>query len=332
MQPDDLWSRLHGFLNGNTYYGAGGKLLALRVDNALTKNVIGQLRGICNPTGTENMPAWVGNENNETSRPCPSKVIAFNNGILDLDAWLADPSGQDQSVWFRDPTPEWFSENVLPMDFDSAAQHPRRWLAFLNQLWPDSPQSIEALQMWFGYCLVADTRQHKALMIVGPKRSGKGTICRILRRLLGEANVCGPTLSGLAGPFGMWSLIGKMLAIVSDARLSGRADQSIIVERLLALTGEDAITIDRKNLEPLTVQLMTRLVLVSNELPKLNDASGALASRFIILELQKSFFGTEDLNLETDLAAEMPSIFNWSPGGMEEARLQRKTVDTGIVG
>jgi XRE family transcriptional regulator, regulator of sulfur utilization len=43
-------------------------------------------------------------------------------------------------------------------------------------------------------------------------------------------------------------LISKRVAIISDARLGARSDQSAITERLLSITGEDAITIDRKYL------------------------------------------------------------------------------------
>ena len=49
----------------------------------------------------------------------------------------------------------------------------------LDQLWAGDSESIAALQEWFGYCLTNDTRQQKILMIVGPKRSGKGTIARV---------------------------------------------------------------------------------------------------------------------------------------------------------
>ena len=55
-------------------------------------------------------------------------------------------------------------------------------------------------------------------MMVGPKRSGKGTIARVLRKLIGERNVAGPTLSSLGGPFGLQPLLGKSGAIISDAR------------------------------------------------------------------------------------------------------------------
>jgi hypothetical protein len=36
--------------------------------------------------------------------------------------------------------------------------------------------------------------------------------------LIGKPNVCGPTLSSFAGDFGLAPLIGKPLAVISDAR------------------------------------------------------------------------------------------------------------------
>jgi hypothetical protein len=42
------------------------------------------------------------------------------------------------------------------------------------------------------------------------------------RRPVGDDNVAGPTLSSLGGEFGLQPLIGKPLAVVSDARFSGR--------------------------------------------------------------------------------------------------------------
>ena len=110
----------------------------------------------------------------------------------------------------------------------------------MEELWPNDLRAVETLQEWFGYCLLPDTTQQKILMLVGPKRSGKGTIARVLGRVVGMANVCGPTLASLGTNFGLWPLLGKMLAIVADARLSGRTDTAVVVERLLSISGEDA--------------------------------------------------------------------------------------------
>jgi putative DNA primase/helicase len=98
----------------------------------------------------------------------------------------------------------------------------------------------------------------------------------VLRELVGADNTIGPTLDSLRTNFGIAPLIGKRVAIISDARLGKRADHGVIAERLLLITGEDAITVDRKYLSAWTGRLQTRFVILSNELPQVEDASGAL--------------------------------------------------------
>ena len=57
---------------------------------------------------------------------------------------------------------------------------------------------------------------------------------------------------------------------------------------------------------------------MTNELPRLSDASGALASRFIVLTMTKSFFGKEDHGLTKKLLAELPGILNWALEGWRQ--------------
>jgi putative DNA primase/helicase len=187
-------------------------------------------------------------------------------------------------------------------------------------LWPNDPQSIATLQEWFGYLLTLDTRQQKILLLVGPKRSGKGTIARLIRALLGEQNVACPTLSSLGTPFGLWPLLGKSVAMIQDARLSGRTDAAAVAERLLSISGEDAQTIDRKFLPPVTGKLHTRFMLLTNELPKLTDSSGALPGRMILLRLERSWYGQEDTTLTDRLLSELPGILLWAIAGWKRLR------------
>ena len=216
-------------------------------------------------------------------------------------------------------TPLFFTRNALDYSFDPLAPTPAAWLAFLGQLWPDDTELIATLQEVFGYYLTADTFQQKAVLLVGPKRSGKGTIARVLTRLVGADNAVSPTLAGIGTNFGLAPLIGKRVAIISDARLSGRADQAVIAERLLSITGEDGITIDRKYRDAWSRQGVRFLVL-TNELPRLADVSGALASRFIVLVLTRSFFGEEDPGLTNRPLAELPGILNWAVEGWRRLR------------
>jgi putative DNA primase/helicase len=95
---------------------------------------------------------------------------------------------------FHSAIPQYFSVNTLPFNFDPEAGAPQNWLAFLDQLFPDDPESINTLQQWFGYCLTPATYLQKILLLVGPTRSGKGTLASIQAALLGEGNVAAPTL------------------------------------------------------------------------------------------------------------------------------------------
>jgi putative DNA primase/helicase len=58
-------------------------------------------------------------------------------------------------------------------------------------------------------------------------------------------------------------------------------------------------------------------MVLSNELPRLADASGALASRFIILVMSRSYYGHEDTGLTDKLLNELPGILNWALDGAE---------------
>ena len=255
-------------------------------------------------------PAWIDGQGIFPA----SEILACRNGLISLPSLVA---GKNH---FTPPTPRFFSANCLDLDFNMQAHAPAAWLAFLADLWPGDAESIGTLQEWFGYLLTPDTRQQKILLLVGPKRSGKGTIARVIRGLIGADNIAGPTLSSLGTNFGLWPLLGKTVAMIQDARLSGRTDAAAVAERLLSISGEDALTIDRKNLSPVTARLMARFMLLSNELPKLNDSSGALPGRMILLRLTQSWYGKEDTALTDRLLAELPGILLWAIAGWHRLR------------
>lgn len=265
-------------------------------------------------------PAWIGG--GEPPWPA-SEVLPARNGLIHLPSLVAT---QPCTVA---PTPRFFTPYALDYDFDPSAPEPSGWMAFLRDLWPDDPESIATLQEWIGYLLTLDTSQQKILMLIGPKRSGKGTIGRVIRFLIGMANVVNPTLSGLATNFGAAPLIGKPAAIITDARISGRTDLATVVERLLAVSGEDSQTIDRKHKEAWTGNLPTRFMLISNELPRLNDSSGALVSRLIVLSLTRSFYDREDTGLTDRLKAELPGILLWAIEGWRRLRERGHFVQPG---
>ena len=283
--------------------GDDQQLVSFKPTKGKLDNAVDALRGVSHLAAAA-VPAWIG-----ASGPDPIECIPVRNGIL-----------HEPTRRLLSPSPRFFNLNATDFDYNPDAPTPANWQRFLLSLWEADEQARNTLQEIFGLLLTLDTRHEKIFLIVGPKRSGKGTIARVLRALLGAANVCGPTLSGLSNHFGLESLIGKQLAIISDARLSGKADQSIIAERLLSVSGEDAIGVPRKHRPNWEGKLPTRFVVMTNELPRLSDASGALSSRFVVLTMSRSFYGQEDHGLTDRLLAELPGIFKWALEGLRRLR------------
>ena len=249
------------------------------------------------------MPFWLhsGDEN-----PPASEYIPARNGLIHWPSGELEPS-----------SPTYFSTNCLDFDYDSAPPAPASWFNFLESLWGDDFETAETLQEVFGYLLSSDTSQQKIFLLIGPPRSGKGTILRVLTKLVGPSNLVSPTINSLSTNFGLAPLIGKKVATITDARIGFKTDQSSVAERFLTVSGEDAITIDRKHKSAWTGRLLTRFVLATNELPQIPDASGALSSRFIILKLSRSFLGKEDSSLTDRLMPELPAILFWALEGLK---------------
>ncbi len=238
--------------------------------------------------------------------PDPAQLICFPNGILNLS-----------TNEFTSPDPMLFTPHGVAFDYDPDAPIPVEWLKFLNQIFGGEQDQIDALQEMFGYCVSSDVSQEKFFLIIGPKRSGKDTIRHTLQTLISPKAVCGPTLDSMGTNFGMSVFIGKQLAIVGDMRLGSKCDKDLLAENILKLSGRGLFTIDRKHRDHWTGSLPCKLILISNEMPKIKDTSGALASRTINFQTRISFYGRENPNLFRDkIAPELPGILNWSLDGL----------------
>ena len=260
------------------------------------------------------------------------RAIVLVDSAIDPPTWIDDqyaPAGhRDRSRWrtgcctsptrkLLPHTPTFFSHHALPFPFLPDAAQPDRWMQFLNELWPDDPSSIACAA---GSLRLHPQRRHAAaedLPVLRPEARRQRDNRTNPDGLLGAHHVAAPTLASLSTNFGLQPLVGKPLALVSDARLSSKADSKIVVERLLSVSGEDSLTIDRKYRDPWTGRLPARFVILTNELPRLTDSSGALASRFILFVLTKSFYGSENPALTDELLDEAPGIFNWALVGLD---------------
>jgi putative DNA primase/helicase len=249
-------------------------------------------------SGEAEPPFW---RNPEDRDAAPLDIMPAVNGLVDLGA---DPP----IVWPH--TARFFSTFVLPYSYDPYAAHPESWLRFLRDQWADDQESIDVLHEVMGYLLTPDTRYQKMFLLIGPPRSGRSTIRDVITALIGECNVASTSAIALGNQFGLEPLLGKSVAIMADARISG--DSSTATERLLRIVGEDPVEVNRKNRPILSnVRMRTRFILVSNELPNLGDAANAITSRYLILRTNRPIPPEQrDPDLKVKLLAELPGILN----------------------
>jgi putative DNA primase/helicase len=264
------------------------------------------------PDETMASGSWIGAdaEAREAKMPGP-EITCVANGLL----WCPTKGGA-AARQLLPHTPAFFTTSSVAVGYDSEAVCPR-WSQFLQELWPGDEHSQMLLQEWFGYVLTRSTSLHKILALIGTRRCGKSTASWVLEQLLGGiSQVDHPTMARLAETFGLAPMLGKRLAIVGDARL-GKTDNAI-VEKLLMISGEDPVTVNRKGLAEINVKLDTRIMIVSNSMPDLKDTTGALASRFLPLRIRiEGFYGKEDRNLKNVLGRELPGILRWALEGAD---------------
>jgi putative DNA primase/helicase len=227
--------------------------------------------------------------------------VACANGVYDVDT---------STLLAHDP--ERFNLQSVPFAYEQAADAPS-WRAFLDEALPKDAQAF--LQEWFGYVLSGRTDLEKIANLVGPPRSGKGTIATVLEALIGGENVASPSMPSLVGTFGEQPLIGKTLAVFSDISWQHR-DIVTGVEILKAISGQDTRDVNRKNREIWHGRLGVRFMIMGNDMPKFTDASGALAGRMIHVQFTRSVAGREDPTLKPRLLDELPGILNWALEGL----------------
>lgn len=299
----DTWTFLD---KATTIRGKDGDLGPFLPDRASVGETLAALKAVTHLDPGISAPCWLDGRNG----PPPGQLIAFPNGMLDV---------RDDKL--HPPDPLFFTTAALGFNYVSEAPDPKNWKQFLREIYHDDEQEIAAVQETFGYLLTADVSHEKAFLFLGPKRSGKGTMLRMMQHLLAPTSVAGPSLKSLATNFGLAPLIGKQLAIIDDLRIGSPKDTDVLVENLLKITGRGFFTIDRKFKSAWSGSLPVKLVLVSNTMPKLGDDSAALANRFIISNTKVSFYDREDpLLFEHRLLPELPGVFHWSLAGLRRLR------------
>jgi putative DNA primase/helicase len=149
-----------------------------------------------------------------------------------------------------------------------------------------------------GYLCMSGNPLHKALLLLGTGRNGKGTLLRLVIALLGSHNVSTVDLHSLVNNrFSAAELLGKVANIAGD--LDGSFLES--TAKFKAITGGDRITAERKFGAPFDFSPFAVPVYSANKVFGTPDTTDGYMSRWLIIPFPNTFLGEEDRTLDTQL-------------------------------
>lgn len=213
---------------------------------------------------------------------------------------------------------------------------PTKYIDFLVSSSEEDLETVEMLREYGGYILADSYHLHKMLIIEGVPGGGKSIFSTILQACIGHNYHAAVSLKGLAGDFGLGTLPGKKLAVLSEAKEIDFETLKSIVPVFLKITGQDYIDTMRKGIDANTELLECKLLLLTNRTPVLPDDTGALAQRIMMVRFNKTFRGTSEDILGLDkiiLETELASIIRWHLQGLEALSKRKHFIEpeTGLI-
>ena len=127
--------------------------------------------------------------------------------------------------------------------------------------------------------------------------NGKGTLCTLMRNLLGDGAWVSLPLKAFSNPF-MLEPLSRVSAIITDENDTGTfVDDAAALKSIIT---HDPFLMDRKFKDPRSVLFNGFMVQCVNELPKLRDKSESLYRRLLVIPFEKRFEGRERKYIKDD--------------------------------
>jgi len=195
-------------------------------------------------------------------------IIAFKNGVFDLDAGEIKPFAPD----FR-------LTNKLEIELDEKCRECPK----IDQFFEDSVGSEYKAILYdlFAYCLFRRYPYAKLFFIYGPASTGKSKVIELLERFLGRENYCAVEPQDIQKDIHATAQMQFKLAnIVSDINYDAMDN----INQVKKITGEDTIKIRNMYKEPYNARIFAKQIFSTNKLPVVKEKTRAWYRRVYTIE------------------------------------------------
>jgi putative DNA primase/helicase len=210
-----------------------------------------------------------------------------------------------------DHTPDIFTTNLLPYDFDPNATC-ARFIQFLNEIFLDDQEKISFIQEAVGYAFHQSLPTPVIFFLLGEGSNGKSVFINTITKLVGEKNACNISFNKLSDEYYILELFQKMINVSGETPLSKQINTDIIK----AAVAGDWVTGREPYKQPLKFRPYAKHYLAMNKAPNITDYSHGMCRRIMVIDFPRIITEEEmDRELEGKLAQELSGIFNWAIRG-----------------
>ena len=228
--------------------------------------------------------------------------IPFKNGLLDMATKTLEPITKNNAqVW------------VIEYDYHENSNC-AFFLWWLNSAVDNDAGLVLLIRAFINACLTGRTDLQKFLHLLGAGGTGKSTLIRLLFTILGHSNCATTDLINLeTNKFETAGFYGKRLIAITDSDKYGGS-----VNVLKALTGQDPVRNERKNVQQNGTFIYTGMVMIaSNEPLASTDYTSGLERRRLVIKFDRRIKPEEKAAFiakggEEQLHKEIPAIINWA--------------------
>ena len=223
-------------------------------------------------------------------------LVPVNNGVFDYDTKTLLPFSPDYVFLSKcrvDYNPN-ATNVILHNDEDNTDWNVEDWMFELS----DDSDITRLLWQITGAVIRPYVNWNKAAWFYSQTgNNGKGTLCELMRELVGAGSYASVSLSDMNKDFALESLINSTAIIVDENDVGTYIDKAA---NLKALITHDIIQINRKFKQMIPFRFHGFMVQCLNEMPRVKDKSDSFYRRQIFIPFKKTFTGKERKYIKTD--------------------------------
>lgn len=224
-------------------------------------------------------------------------IIAVNNGLFDFKTKQLMPFSPDKVFLAKSKIN--YNPNatnpIIHNPVDNTDWDIESWIMELA----DNNQEIANL-IWEIMSAICrpNIRWNKAAFFYSTTgNNGKGTLCVLMRNLVGAGSCANIPLTDFSKEFNLEPLIHATCIIVDENDVGGYIDKA---GNLKAVITGDTIMMNRKFKVPITYQFHGFMVQCINEMPRIRDRSNSFYRRQLFVPFKRCFTGAERPEIKND--------------------------------